>query len=238
LSRNATRRAVAIRHVVFEDLGALAGVLDARGFATDYLEAGRDDLTAAGDPDLLVVLGGPIGAYEDEAYPFVSEEARLIARRLDARKPTLGICLGAQLMARALGARVYPSGLKEIGWGRIDLTPAGRASPLAPLGDPTERVLHWHGDTFDLPGGATLLASTGACANQAFAIGDFALALQFHIEVETANLARWFIGHAVEIAAAKSAPLSALRADTARYGPALERTGAACLETWLDAQGL
>jgi GMP synthase (glutamine-hydrolysing) len=238
LSRNATRRAVAIRHVAFEDLGTLAGVLDARGFAIQYLEAGRDGLAEAGDPDLLVALGGPIGAYEDESYPFVAEEARLIAKRLTARRPTLGICLGAQLMARALGARVYPSGIKEIGWGRLDLTRAGRASPLAPLGEPAARVLHWHGDTFDLPDGANLLASTGACVNQAFAIGGFALALQFHLEVETANLARWFVGHAVEVAAAKSAPLATLRADTARYGPALERTGAACLDGWLEAQGL
>jgi GMP synthase (glutamine-hydrolysing) len=238
LSRNATSRALAIRHVAFEDLGTLAGVLERRGFATEYIEAGRDHLADVGDPDLLVVLGGPIGAYEDAAYPFVAEEVRLIARRIEARLPTLGICLGAQLMARALGASVYPSGLKEIGWGRIALAEAGRASCLAPLGAPEARVLHWHGDTFDLPQGATLLASTAACRNQAFAWGDCALALQFHLEVETANLERWFIGHAVEIAAAKSAPLARLRADTARFGPALERAGIACLEAWLARQGL
>jgi len=231
---------LAVRHVAFEDLGSFAAVFERRGYAVEYAEAGMDDLARASkrEPDIIAILGGPIGANDDADYPFLKDELALLARRAKSGRPALGICLGAQLMARSLGARVYPAGRKEIGWAPIALSEEGRTSCLAALIPRGEPVLHWHGDTFDLPDGANLLASTGACVNQAFAVGGFALALQFHIEVETANLARWFVGHAVEVAAAKSAPLATLRADTARYGPALERTGAACLDGWLEAQGL
>jgi GMP synthase-like glutamine amidotransferase len=144
------RRAIAIRHVAFEDLGSLAAVLQRRGFALAYRDATVDDLAAADivDSDLLAVLGGPIGAYEP--YAFLNDELRVIEKRLRAGKPVLGICLGGQLLARALGARVYRGNGKEIGWSPLTLTAAGRRSCLAPLGDGTP-VLHWHGDTFDLP---------------------------------------------------------------------------------------
>ena len=148
--------------------------------------------------DLLVVLGGPIGAYEEELYPFLADELRVIERRLAAGRPVLGICLGSQLMARALGARVYPGTGKEIGWAPLQLTAAGRDSCLAPLGGGAP-VLHWHGDTFDLPKGASLLASTPRYKNQAFAWQRHGLALQCHIEATAAGLERWYIGHACEI---------------------------------------
>jgi GMP synthase (glutamine-hydrolysing) len=145
-----SRTAAVIRHVAFEDLGIFREVLAARGYAVRYLEAGVDDLAGPlASADLAVVLGGPIGVYETERYPFLVTELRALERRLAAGRPTLGICLGAQLIAAALGARVYPGGKKEIGWAPVALTAAGRASPLAALeGRP---VLHWHGDTFDLP---------------------------------------------------------------------------------------
>lgn len=233
--RNA-RRAVAIRHVAFEDLGTFGELLAGRGFDVEYLEAGRDGFDAVGDPDLLVVLGGPIGAYELDIYPFLAAEAKLVEARLRGGRPTVGICLGAQIMARALGARVFPSGVKEIGWAPVTLTEAGRGSCLAALGDAP--VLHWHGDTFDLPAGATLLASSSLVEHQAFAIGRGALALQFHVEVKGRDLERWLIGHAAELAATKSVSVPGLRADTARFGLALERNGKACLARFLDACAL
>jgi len=142
--------AVAIRHVSFEDLGNFGPVLAARGFEVRYIDCGTDDVAAIDPfaPDLLIVLGGPIGAYEDDLYPFIKDEVSLLEQRLKARRPTLGVCLGAQMIARTLGARVYPAPHKEIGWSRLTLTAAGGVSPLQHLKSP---VLHWHGDTFDLP---------------------------------------------------------------------------------------
>ncbi len=231
--------ALAIRHVAFEDLGNFESILRERGYRVVYREAGAGDLAKidALAPALLAVLGGPIGAYEDAAYPFLADEIRLIKARLAAKLPVLGICLGAQLMARALGARVYPGPAKEIGWAAIELTEAGRRSPLKHLAADKARVLHWHGDTFDLPPGATRLAATDQCANQAFALGRYALALQFHAEAP-AGIERWLVGHAHEIASAPGVGAESLRADTARYAPALQRQGPKAFAAWLDAAGL
>lgn len=225
---------IAIRHLAFEDLGSFAEVLQRRGARVRYLEAGVDRLTDFDptEPDLLVVLGGPIGAYDAALYPFISDELRLLEQRLSADRPTLGICLGAQLMARALGARVYPGPAKEIGWTPLTLSEAGQASPLAALAGELTSMLHWHGDTFDLPEGATRLASTNLYVNQAFSWGRAALALQCHPEIRASQFERWLIGHASELAAAGiSVPL--LRAESARLAPTLEQQGQQCFEQWL-----
>jgi GMP synthase (glutamine-hydrolysing) len=229
---------LALRHVAFEDLGLLGPLLRERGHTVEYVEAPLVDLAAldALAPDLLVVLGGPIGVYETGAYPFLAHEIALLRRRLLAGRPTLGICLGSQLMAAALGARVYPSGVKEIGWAPLTLTSAGGASSLRHLA--STAVLHWHGDTFDLPAGAVLLASTPACAHQAFSVGDFALALQFHGEAFGPALESWFVGHAGEIAATPGVSVAGLRAATARHSEALARQGREAFAEWLAARGL
>jgi GMP synthase (glutamine-hydrolysing) len=230
------RKALALRHVMFEDAGLLRPILEGRGIRLAYVEAPSSDLTRldALVPDLLVILGGPIGVYEEEDYPWLKHETALIRARLEARKPTLGICLGAQLMARALGARVYPGRVKEIGWAPVILTDEGRASPLAHLERENAPVLHWHGDTFDLPQGAARLAFTQITPNQAFAIGRHALALQFHIEAIGHDLERWFVGHAVEIDATPGLSVQALRADTEKHSAALARAGWLVLQAWLD----
>lgn len=229
----------AIRHVPFEDLGSFARLLADRGARIEYVEAGLDDLAALDPlgPELLVVLGGPIGANDEKAYPWLSDEMRLLERRLAADRPTLGICLGAQLMARALGARVYAGGAKEIGWAPLRLTEAGERSCLAPLSSEGTAVLHWHVDTFDLPHGAVHLAATEAYENQAFSWGAnggrSALALQFHAEVTAKGLERWFIGHAFEIAKSAEPSVATLRAQTARWAAGLEVAAAKCLRRWL-----
>lgn len=233
------KTAVAIRHLVFEDLGSFAAVLAGRGIRLDYLDAGVDDLAQI-DPlgvDLLVVLGGPIGAYEEAIYPFINDELALLRRRLAEDRPTLGICLGAQLMARALGASVYPGPAKEIGWKPLQLTEAGRQSPLAALAPELTSMLHWHGDTFDLPEGATLLASTDICRHQAFAWGRHALGFQCHPEALGRYLERWLIGHACELGATGMS-VPQLRADNAQYAPALEIQGRRCFDDWLAQVGL
>lgn len=190
----------AIRHVAFEDLGTLEPVFLAAGYQVSYVEAPLGALQALdiGAPDVVVFLGGPFGAYENDRYPFLRHELALIERRLMAGRPLLGICLGAQLIARVGGAQVYPGGEKEIGWGEVELTEVGSRSVLAPLaGKP---VLHWHGDTFDLPRDAERLASTTLYPNQAFSLGARVLALQFHLEASAQTLESWLVGHAVELA--------------------------------------
>ena len=215
------KTAIAIRHVHFEDLGAFEPVLRDAGYQIRYCDIGLDEPGAvAADADLLVVLGAPIGAYEEEKYPILIDELRLLGQRLSASLPVLGICLGAQLMARALGARVYPGKSREIGWAPIELTDAAHRTPLHHLeGLP---VLHWHGDTFDLPEGATRLASTGITLNQAFAAGSTALGLQFHVEVQERGFERWLIGHTLEISTVPNLAVAALRRDAGK------------LRDWLD----
>ncbi|UUP17053.1 glutamine amidotransferase [Nitratireductor thuwali] len=227
------RTALAIRHIGFEDLGSFAAPLQEAGYEIEYIDvAEREPATL--DPlgaDLLVVLGGPIGVYDHDAYPVVTAEIGLLRARLAADRPTLGICLGAQLMAAALGARVYPGPAKEIGWSALDLSDAAAPNPLAVLQDVP--VLHWHGDTFDLPGGGTLLASTPLCANQAFARGSNVLGLQFHPEVLGARFEHWLLGHASELSTAGVSP-AALRGDARRYAGELEKAGPAMLTAWLS----
>jgi GMP synthase (glutamine-hydrolysing) len=229
---------LAFRHVAFEDLGLLEPLLRERGHAVRYIdvplaELGALDVTNAG---LLVVLGGPISVYDEHSYPFLTSEIALIERRLSANRPTLGLCLGAQMMARALGARVYAAPAKEIGWAPVTLGERGRTSALAKLEDAP--VLHWHGDTFDLPTGSTLLASTELCRHQAFSYAGNALALQFHAEVTAQKMEAWFVGHAAEIAATPGLSVPGLRDETHRWAPLLERNGHAMFEIWLESVGL
>jgi GMP synthase (glutamine-hydrolysing) len=152
---------------------------------------------------------------------------------LDGFAPALGICLGAQLIASALGARVYPSGGQEIGLEPISLTEPGAASCLAPFAaEPT--TLHWHGDTFDLPAGAIRLASTDLCENQAFALGDRVLGCQFHPEATGAGFEHWLVGHSAELAQAGIDP-AALRAQMHAAAPELTRKSGQVMARWLAA---
>ena len=231
------KQAFAIRHVAFEDLGCLAPLLDQKGFTTSYLDAGVDDLAAARAADFLVVLGGPIGAYEEGRYPFLKDEMRLIEAALKRGVPILGICLGAQLLAKALGARVYAGAGKEIGFAPIDLTADGRGSCLSSLESCACVVLHWHGDTFDIPAGATRLAATAMTPNQAFALNNRVLALQFHMETDPRRFERWLVGHTCELTAEKI-DIPALRAAGVRHGSPLAESGRAAFEKWLDQTGL
>ncbi|MCG3170862.1 MAG: hypothetical protein CALGDGBN_02433 [Pseudomonadales bacterium] len=227
---------VVVQHVAFEDLGGFAPVLAARGIEPRLLQAGVDALR---EPvlgaDLAVVLGGPIGVYENDRYPFLDAEIDALRERLQRGGATLGICLGAQLIAHALGGRVYPGGTREIGWSTLDLSAAGERSCLAALaGQP---VLHWHGDTFDLPPGATGLASSALYPNQAFAVGERVLALQFHAEADARRIEQWLIGHCCELAHA-GVDLAALRAASSTHGAGLRAAGARLFARWLDGLGL
>lgn len=230
------KTAVAIRHVHFEDLGTFEAVLTAAGYRIHYYDLGVHDLWTLDPPlaDLLVVLGGPVGVYETDAYPFLAEERQILEARLEADRPTLGICLGAQQIAATLGATVAPSGHKEIGFSELTLTDAGRVGPLRHLEGVS--VLHWHGDAFQIPEDAENLATTALCATQGFALGRNVLGLQFHPEVDAcAGIERWLVGHAAELASAGVDP-RALREDAQRFGPALRDAARKMLTEWL--QGL
>lgn len=230
------KTAVAIRHVHFEDLGTFEAVLTAAGYRIHYYDLGVHDLWTLDPPlaDLLVVLGGPVGVYETDAYPFLAEERQILEARLKADRPTLGICLGAQQIAATLGAKVAPSGIKEIGFSELTLTDAGRVGPLRHLEGVS--VLHWHGDAFQIPEDAENLARTALCATQGFALGRNVLSLQFHPEVDAcAGIERWLVGHAAELASAGVDP-RALREDAQRFGPALRDAARKMLTEWL--QGL
>ena len=227
------KKCLVLRHVAFEGLGVFAEALASRGFEIDVRQSGVDALTDADwhQADLAVLLGSPMGVYETDRFPWLGGLIQQLGTRLAAGGPTVGVCFGAQMIATALGARVYPNAAKEIGWAPVTLSPAGLAGPLRALdGAP---VLHWHGDTFDLPEGATLLASTDITRHQAFEVAGHVLGLQFHPEVDPRELEAWLIGYTGELAHDGIDPAT-LRADTARFGAAAAQAGRALMSAWLD----
>jgi len=139
--------------------------------------------------DWLVVMGGPMGVRDQADYPWMASEKELIGAAIAAGKTLIGVCLGAQLIAAALGARVYPNAHREIGWFPIELTAQGQASDLSAVLPHRLQVFHWHGDTFDLPAGAVHLAQSEGCRHQAFLYADRVLGLQFHLEATSASVA-------------------------------------------------
>jgi len=226
------KTALALRHVHFEDLGSFGDALSAWGYDIRYSDVG-DEGFCQGDAcadDLLIVLGGPVGAYED-CYPFLDAEWAFIRSRLANGLPTLGICLGAQLIASALGEKVYSAGVKEIGFSPLRITEEGQESPLAHFDG--VQVLHWHGDTYTLPLGALNLASTNIVEQQAFSIGPNVLGLQFHPEVETdGRFERWLVGHSAELVSC-GIDIEGLRRDAKMHGHRLKTAAQLMLQDWL-----
>lgn len=230
------KSALVIRHLPFEGLGSFEEALQAGGYAIDYRAAGRDALAAIDPaaPDLLVILGGPIGVNQAGDYPWLADELRIARKRMAADRPTLGICLGAQIVAHALGADIVTAAQPEIGWSTLELSAAGRRSPLRHLEG--IRVLHWHGDQFELPPGAERLASTAACPNQAFRVAPNVLGIQCHPEVRWPQLETWLIGHVRSLDANGIAVVS-LREDSRNCAPALAVPAQRLLTEWLAGLG-
>ena len=223
---------LAIRHVQHEDLGSYALLLSQSGYAIRYVDAATADFAALAQEsfDLLVVMGGPISVNDCADFPFIAPELKVIEARLKRALPTLGICLGSQFLAKALGAEVRRGAGVEIGWKPLHLTDAGKSSPLKHLTGP---VFHWHGDVFDLPADARSLASTDLAPHQGFSWGK-ALALQFHPEVTARGLEQWYVANAGELAEQGLQPAE-LRRAAAAHAADLQEQGAAMLLEWLAA---
>ena len=227
------KTAIAIRHVSFEDLGAYEDVLTRYGYRYEYRDAGIDDLDALDPlgPEVMLILGGPLGVYQSADYPYLAREIEIARLRIEADRPTFGICLGSQIMARALGAEVIVAEQDEVGWAPLELTGDGHNSPLKRLQGTA--VLHWHGDRFHLPEGTERLASTPACPNQAFRIGANILAVQFHPEVAWPGLERWLIGHTRALSQ-REASVPALRRESEQRCAELKSPAERLLADWLD----
>ncbi len=187
------KRLLVFQHVPHEILGTVNPLLKAEGFRIRYVNFGRmpDAEPEVDKYDGLIVLGGPMCISQRENYPHLDTEIRAIRQAMERRMPILGICLGAQLIAAALGARVHRNPVKEIGWYAVTPTEAGREDPLFRFFNGTETIFQWHGDTFEIPHGAVHLATSEACPNQAFRFGDRTYGLQFHLEVDAALIERW-----------------------------------------------
>lgn len=226
------KRALVLRHVDHEGIAGYREPIEAAGYVIDRVAAHHAGCAALDtlSPDLLVVMGGPMGVYDTDRYPWLDDEIAVLRRRLAAGRPTLGVCLGSQLIAAALGAAVRKGPVREIGFAPLTLAAAGKAGPLRHL-DGVD-VLHWHGDTFDLPAGVDLLATTAPYV-QAFARGPNLLALQFHAEMgEDERFDHWLANDGADIAEVSTTP-ETLRAAHDRLGPPAVAAGRAMIGEWL-----
>lgn len=226
--------ALAIRQVRFKGLASLEQTLVNLGYRVEYVDAPEEDLFQVDPaaPDLLVFLGGPPGALDEDRFPFLADELRLIEARLDIGRPLLGICLGGQLIARVLGAEIQPGAAPELGWWPLSLSREGRDSPLRFLSEVP--VLHWHSDAMSLPADARLLASTDRCPVQAFQYGLSTLALQFHPEVSAPAMEQWLVAHMRQIDAHPRHSVESLRDDAHRCADWMAQRADAMLRDWLN----
>lgn len=227
-----TKKVQVIRHVMFEDLGSFANVLQSLNYQIEYLDSGVDKLSDSCDADWLIVLGGPIGVNDVHDFPYLTDEINLIKKYIIADKPVLGICLGSQLLATALGAQVEKNSQIELGWSKLTLRNLDANDCFQHLSE--VEVLHWHGDTFKLPANAILKASTPICSNQAFTLGNKIMGLQFHPEVTTYGMERWLIANASEINQLEHTSISRLREENNQYGHTLENAASKFLQQWIN----
>lgn len=234
--------ALVLTHLIQEGSCSLGHTLAGRGLRIKTLNIPRIDLNDIDPlrPDLLVIMGGPIGVYQAIDYPFIEQEIKMIKTRLAADKPTIGICLGAQIMAAALGAKVYPGTAgKELGWHPLHINEIGQGTPIRHLDGAKTNMFHWHGDTFDLPNSARILASSARYQNQIFAYGENALGLQCHPEVMEKQLQEWFVMFTNQITGPDAlVDINALRIQTAHYIGTLNKQAGLFFNEWLEERGL
>jgi GMP synthase (glutamine-hydrolysing) len=228
-----------IRHIAREPLGLLGSALERAGRTFRYVDsANGDPVPGALDGERgLIVLGGPMGVYEAAAHPYLEDEIRLIARVVEQGRPILGICLGAQLLAAALGARVYKGEQgPELGWGEVARAAAGQDDRVFATAPERLRVLQWHGDTFDLPAGAERLWSNPQYVNQAFHHGH-AYGLQFHLELTPQILEDWLDATSDEEFRRAGTTRAAIESETGACAARLTPVAHQIFDRWIGLDG-
>lgn len=229
-----SRRALIIRHVPYEGVAGYREPIEAAGYEVDRIDVSDPSFSSLDlrEPDLLIMMGGPMGVYEQDLYPWIGCQMRRLAHRLDAGRPTLGVCFGAQMMAAALGAEVYAGPVKEVGFHPVTVHEKALDSALRHIVDVP--ILHWHGDTFTLPDNVELLASSHVYDHQAFRRGNTVLALQFHAEMgEDPRFDAW-IEEWPESVAEAGGDEASLRDAHTRLGPGAVAAGRAMISEWLE----
>jgi GMP synthase (glutamine-hydrolysing) len=229
---------IVLQHVVCETLGIIGDILAERRIESRYVRsfAGESVPPTTDGATGLIVMGGPMGVYDTDQFPFLKEEIALIQRTIDAGKPLLGVCLGSQLIAAALGAAVYPGPRKEIGWYDVTLSDAGATDPLF-VGAPRNFTgFVWHGDVFDIPSGATSLAATALTSCQAFRYGANVYGILFHMEV-TPAIIEGMLGTFTDELRQASIDAGPIRRDVATHVESLQRIGTSAFGRWADLLG-
>jgi GMP synthase (glutamine-hydrolysing) len=224
-----------VRHVEHEHIGTLATALKQAGMKYQYLDVFRGDAVPESLAGFrgLIVMGGPMGVCEADRYPFLKREQELIRHAADTGAPVLGICLGAQLVAGVLGARVYPGPRKEIGWYAVEVV--GPKDNLTRNLSSSFMAFHWHGDTFDLPPGAVRLFRSELYENQGFRWGSNVYAVQFHFEITAAMVEDWLAdkGCRAELAAVPDVKPESIRQETRNYVAETERLSGEVFRSFL-----
>jgi GMP synthase (glutamine-hydrolysing) len=230
----AQKTALIIRHVPYEGVAGYRAPIEAAGYEVDRIDVADPGFSALdlAAPDLLIMMGGPMGVYEQDRYPWIACQLGRLARRLAADRPTLGVCFGAQMMAAALGAEVFAGPASEVGFHPIALHDAGLSGPLRHVAEVP--VLHWHGDTFTLPEDVELLASSALYQHQAFRRGNHILALQFHAEMGLDPRFEAWIEGGQEAIARAGITAERLRADHDALGPGAVAAGQKMIAEWLE----
>jgi GMP synthase-like glutamine amidotransferase len=228
---------LALQHIACEPPAAFEDELVARGLELTRVELDEGDaLPDRREFGAIVVMGGPMGAYEEDEHPWLVVEKRLLREAVEADVPVWGVCLGAQLLASALGARVYRGAEPEVGVLPVELTPEAAGDPVFGAAPASFHTLQWHGDTFELPPGATPLASSPMYPNQAFRMGR-SYALQFHVEVSLELAREWGAVPAYERsleATLGPGALDRLLAEVAGHAPAMVTLARALFGRWLE----
>ncbi len=227
------KHALIIRHVPYEGVAGYRRPIEEAGYHVDRIDVSDPAFSSLDlcEPDLLIMMGGPMGVYEREEHPWIACQLRRLARRLEADRPTLGVCFGAQMIAAAMGGDVFPGPVKEVGFHPVEVLDAGRAGPLNHL--VAVPVLHWHGDTFTLPEGVELLASSHLYEHQAFRRGQNLLALQFHAEMGEDERFHIWVEEGHETVRETVGCPDRFRQQHEEHGPRAVSAGQAMIRDWL-----